>query len=101
MEKVDGLGELLDGFRAGNRATLAVVYRRYANDLATFLYRGFTFASKGKTIRFSGWTQPYDLDNALQETFIRAFAESARLSYDPSRSYRNYLFAIARNFVID
>ena len=33
--------------------------------------------------------------------FVRAFSSAARESYDGIRPYRNYLFAIARNLVID
>ncbi len=93
--------ELLEQFRAGKRAALEEVYRHYAQDVAQFLSRGFGFSSRGRDLRFTGYCQPYDLDNALQETFARAFKESARLGYDGLHSYKNYLLAIARNFVLD
>jgi RNA polymerase sigma factor (sigma-70 family) len=93
--------ELLDRFRRGDRSALETVYRHYVTEVATFLQRGFNFQSRDRTLRFTGYTQPFDLDNALQETFTRAFKESARLGYDGLRPYRNYLFAIARNLVVD
>lgn len=93
--------ELLEQFRAGKRSALEEVYRHYAQDIAQFLSRGFGFNSRGRDLRFTGYHQPYDLDNALQETFARAFKESARLGYDGLHSYKNYLLAIARNFVLD
>jgi RNA polymerase sigma factor (sigma-70 family) len=93
--------ELLDGFRAGKRAALTEVYRHYVPEIAQFLSRGFSFNSRGRALRFSGFSQPFDLDNALQETFARAFKESARMGYDGLHSYKNYLIAIARNFVLD
>src|SRR5689334_16260622 len=93
--------ELLDRFKRGERQALEEVYRHYVPEVAAFLQRGFTFQSAGRTLRFSGFAQPFDLDNALQETFTRAFRESARLGYDGLRSYKNYLLAIARNFVLD
>jgi RNA polymerase sigma-70 factor (ECF subfamily) len=93
--------ELLDRFKRGERRALEEVYRHYVPEVAAFLQRGFTFQSAGRTLRFSGFQQPFDLDNALQETFTRAFRESARLGYDGLRSYKNYLLAIARNLVLD
>src|SRR6478736_7088326 len=93
--------ELLERFRKGERKALEEVYRHYVSDVANFLQRGFSFNSRERTLRFTGYAQPYDLDNALQETFTRAFRESARVGYDGLHSYRNYLFAIARNLVVD
>lgn len=93
--------ELLDRFKRGERRALEEVYRHYAPDVAAFLQRGFTFSSAGRSLRFSGYAQPFDLDNALQETFVRAFKESARLGYDGLHPYKSYLLAIARNLVLD
>jgi RNA polymerase sigma-70 factor (ECF subfamily) len=93
--------ELLDRFKHGERRALEEVYRHYAPDVAAFLQRGFTFSSGGRTLRFSGYAQPFDLDNALQETFVRAFKESARVGYDGLHPYKSYLLAIARNLVLD
>jgi RNA polymerase sigma factor (sigma-70 family) len=92
--------ELLQRFREGEREALATVYTEYAPAIANFLARGFTFSSKGRTLQFNGYHQPFDLDNAVQETFVRAFGERARLSYDGLTPYRNYLMAIARNLVL-
>jgi RNA polymerase sigma factor (sigma-70 family) len=93
--------ELLERFRKGERSALEEVYRAYVADVANFLQRGFSFASRDRTLRFTGYAQPFDLDNGIQETFTRAFKESARNGYDGLHSYRNYLFAIARNLVVD
>src|SRR5437763_656168 len=93
--------ELLDRFRVGQQSALAEVYRHYRPELVAFLSRGFSFRSGERTLSFRGYTQPYDLNNAVQETFARAFKESARLGYDGLRSYKWYLLTIARNFVID
>ncbi|MSP60984.1 MAG: sigma-70 family RNA polymerase sigma factor [Myxococcales bacterium] len=93
--------ELRERFRAGQRAALEEVYRHHVSDVASFLSRGFGFMSRGRQMRFAGFHQPSDLDNAIQETFVRAFKESARLGYDGLQSYKNYLFAIARNYVLD
>jgi RNA polymerase sigma factor (sigma-70 family) len=91
----------LSEFRLGNRRVLEDVYREHAQGVAEFLRRGFSFNSRGRTLQFEGYRHPFDLDNALQETFLRAFQESARHAYDGVRSYRNYLLAIARNLVMD
>jgi RNA polymerase sigma-70 factor (ECF subfamily) len=93
--------ELLDRFKAGERRALEEVYRHYAPEIAAFLQRGFTFSSSGRVLRFVGYRQPFDLDNALQETFARAFRASARVGYDGLNPYKNYLLAIARNLVLD
>ncbi len=91
---------LLDGFRRGDSEALARVYGEYAPMIGAFISRGFTFSSKGRTLQFNGFKQPFDLENVLQETFVRAFSQRARLSYDGISPYRNYLIAIARNFVL-
>ena len=93
--------ELLARFKSGERRALEEVYRHYVADVANFLRRGFSFTSRDRTLRFSGYQQPFDLDNSLQETFARAFKDSARLGYDGLHSYKNYLLAIARNLVVD
>jgi len=93
--------ELLDRFKRGERRALEEVYRHYAPEVAAFLQRGFSFNSAGRALRFSGYTQPFDLDNALQETFLRAFKESARVGYDGLHPFKSYLLAIARNLVLD
>jgi RNA polymerase sigma-70 factor (ECF subfamily) len=93
--------DLLARFKSGDRRALEEVYRHYVGDVANFLRRGFSFTSRDRAFRFSGYFQPFDLDNAVQETFVRAFKESARLGYDGLHSYKNYLFAIARNLVVD
>jgi len=93
--------ELLDAFRRGERDALGTVYRAYVKSLSGFLARGFSFKSQGRLLRFSGYTEPFDLDDALQETFSRAFSETGRMGYDGIRPYKNYLFAIARNYMIN
>src|SRR3954471_13952893 len=96
-----GRRELLQAFRAGDRRALEDVYRHYRGDVAAFLSHGFSFRSGERTLRFRGYTQPFDLNNAVQETFTRAFKQSARLGYDRVRPYTGYLLVIARNIVID
>jgi len=92
---------LLDGFRRGDRQALGEVYREYVRPLSVMISKGFTFDSAGQARRFAGYRDPYLVENLLQETFARAFAPAARQAYDGLRPYRNYLFTIARNLVID
>lgn len=93
--------ELLSRFRAGEKKALGVVYRHYAPLLAAFLSKGFVFKSGDRALRFEGYKSAFDLDNALAETFVRAFREPARLSYDGLHPYKSYLFTIGRNITLD
>jgi RNA polymerase sigma-70 factor, ECF subfamily len=88
---------MLVRFRAGERAALEAVYRHHAPEVARLLRHGFTLGR----FRFAGYSQPFDLDNAVQETFARAFKESARVAFDGLRPFGAWLFSIARNLVID
>src|SRR5262249_32137280 len=92
---------LLVAFRAGDRDALELVYSHYVRPLASFLQGGFAFRSKGEPRHFRGIRSAYELDNASQEVFARAFTPQARTAYDGIRPYFNYLCAIAKNYVID
>jgi len=91
---------LLEGFRAGDAAALRDVYRRYADEVAKQLRFGFSFESRGRAHRFVGYRSAFDLQDALHETFRRAFEPRARQGYDGLRPYGPYLRTIARNVVL-
>ncbi|MBI4822195.1 MAG: sigma-70 family RNA polymerase sigma factor [Deltaproteobacteria bacterium] len=93
--------KLLDAFRRGEAVALDRVYRQYAPPLAVFLRAGFSFRAEGRNCRFRGASSAFDLEDRLQDTFSRAFAQNARMSYDGLSPYRAYLFTISRNNVID
>ena len=93
--------ELLADFRAGNSKALTEVYRFYERPLRHFVLRGFSFKSGSRDLYFRGAWSEADLDDVVQETFRRAFGERARQSFDGIRPYKNYLFTIARNAVIN
>ncbi len=93
--------ESLEAFRRGDRAALEAVYRHYVGEVERLLRGGFTFTSQGDTIRFRGLRAPFRLQEAIQESFIKAFRESARAAYDGSRPFGPYLMTIARNLIID
>lgn len=91
---------LLEGFRAGEPDALRDVYRRYAEGVSKQLRFGFSFESRGRAHRFVGYSSAFDLQDALHETFRRAFEPRAREGYDGIRPYGPYLRTIARNVVL-
>jgi RNA polymerase sigma-70 factor (ECF subfamily) len=93
--------QLLEAFRRGERAALAEVYREYVRPLYAMISTGFSFESGGHHHHFAGHREPWAVENTVQEVFARAFMRSARERYDGVRPYRNYLFTIARNLVVD
>jgi RNA polymerase sigma-70 factor (ECF subfamily) len=91
-------GHLLERFRRGERDALELVYRQHASAVWAALRSGFGGASGP---RIAGLSDASALRDAVQDVFIRAFGESARLAYDGVRHYRPYLLRIARNMRID
>jgi RNA polymerase sigma factor (sigma-70 family) len=90
---------LLDRFRRGERAALAVVFEHYVDDVATLARRGFTIESSGHVhVRGTGRDGEHEL---VQDTFTKAFADKARLAYDGLSPYRPYLLRITKNLMID
>lgn len=77
------------------------VYRHYAPVLARYLRRGFSYRIDGHPAVFSGYRSTFELEGAVQEVFMRAFEERARLAYDGLRPYHGFLCGIARNVVLD
>lgn len=91
---------LLEGFRAGDPAALGEVYEQHAREVAVVLRNGFEFSSLGRRHRFVGYASTHDLQDALHETFRRAFEPRARRGYDGLRPYGPYVRTIARNVVL-
>jgi RNA polymerase sigma factor (sigma-70 family) len=88
----------IERFRAGDRAALAEVYRYYCEDVYRLARRGF-ITRKGA--RAAGMRHEADRLDFVQDVFVKAFATSARTSYDGSRPYRPFLLQIARNLRVD
>ncbi len=93
--------KLIERFRSGDDSALNHVYRSFIQPLRNFVLRGFAFKSDGRDLYFRGVWSEHDLEDIVQETFRRAFGFKARQSYDGVRPYKNYLFTIARNAVIN
>jgi RNA polymerase sigma-70 factor (ECF subfamily) len=84
------------GLQRGDPDALGTIYRLYKPPVVRLLHRemrrwGFGGQSGVAT----------DLEDLLQEVFIRAFGPSARRSYDTTRDYQPFLAAIARNVATD
>jgi RNA polymerase sigma-70 factor (ECF subfamily) len=91
---------LLDRFRAGEQEALGRVYWEYARKVERLLSAGFEI--RGRGIRVSGaFRQPDDLADLVQDVFMRAFSERGRRAYDGLRDYGPYLYAMARNVLVD
>src|SRR5262249_12537344 len=87
----------LERFRDGSRDALAAVYWAHVRRVEGWVRRGF-LAPRGT--RLDGVRSP-DLDDLVQEIFVKAFSDKALLSFDGLRDYSPFLFTIARNAVID
>lgn len=89
--------ELLSRFRRGDREALVAVYWAYVDRIER-LIRGGWRAPSGERVEPPGRD---DIADLVQETFVRAFAERARLGFDGVREYGPYLVTIARNLLVD
>ncbi|MBI2376310.1 MAG: sigma-70 family RNA polymerase sigma factor [Deltaproteobacteria bacterium] len=91
----------LSRYREGCSEALEQVYKSFFRPLKHFVLKGFAFKSDGRDLYFRGITAEYDLEDIIQETFRRAFGAKARATYDGVRPFKNYLFTIARNAIIN
>ncbi len=99
--ELKGNPELVERFRRGDREVLTELYRAHVDEIRLVLLRGFSFSSKGAPIRFRGFQEPFKLQEVLQDVFVHAFREKARLAYNIEQPYLPFLVTIARNWVID
>ena len=94
--------QLCRKFKRGSKSALVQVYRDYAPELVVFLKNGFVIQGRDGEHFFPGYrNDDWALENAVQEIFVRCFQKRARDAYDGIRPFKNYLFTIARNYVID
>jgi len=100
MSVFRGRPDLLARFRAGDREALETVYRAYVDEVSEIVANGFRIAATGGAIRGLG-NRPADLEDAMQEIFLKAFSRTARTSFDGARDFGPYLGRIARNVMVD
>jgi RNA polymerase sigma factor (sigma-70 family) len=99
MSVFNGHADLLQRFRDGERTALETVYRTYVTKVVAIVRHGLRLPTQNGHRRVLG--RPEDLGDLVQEIFMRAFAPAARASFDGTREYGPYLFALARNLMID
>src|SRR5262245_14968230 len=76
--------DLLDRFRRGEQDALGEVYERYVDEVGMLARRGFTMEAHGHVV--VPGARDVDAEHDLvQETFVKAFAEKARQSFDGLR----------------
>jgi RNA polymerase sigma-70 factor, ECF subfamily len=95
-----GNPELLRRFRDGDRDALETVYRAYVDKIANVVRFGFRLPGGAGSVSGLGFSADETAD-LVQEVFARSFAAGARAAYDGVREYGAYLYAIARNAVVD
>ncbi|HEY4056150.1 MAG TPA: sigma-70 family RNA polymerase sigma factor [Kofleriaceae bacterium] len=91
--------DLLAAFRRGDAAALERVYRAYVDAVFRLVAGGFVVGAERKYV--SGEANRAAQQDLVQEVFVRAFAERARLAYDGLRPYRPFLLRITKNLMID
>lgn len=88
---------LLEKFRRGDAEALTYVYRTHVQRLSDYLRAGFSTDTGG---RVGGLSRQSELEDAIQEIFIRAFRDAARASYDGLRPFEGWLVGIAHNYAV-
>src|SRR5215218_7911539 len=82
--------QLLMRFRDGERDALLVVYRAFVTEVETLCRRGFILDG----LKVPPLPGPMVMD-VVQDVFLKAFSQSARLAYDGLRPYRPFLLQLA------
>jgi RNA polymerase sigma-70 factor (ECF subfamily) len=93
-----GRPELLAAFRRGDRAALEEVYWATLDTIERLVWAGVRRAERARWIRGG---RSSDVEDLVQDTYVRAFDERARSRYDGLRDFEPYLATIARNVLID
>jgi len=91
---------LREDFYAGTPEALEKVYREYVRKVERLLCAGFESRNRGTRV-LGAFRQPDAVADLLQEVFMRAFSQKGRRAYDGLRDYGPYLYAIARNALVD
>ncbi len=99
MTVFEGNRPLLDAFRRGERQALTTIYSHSVKEVAALVRLGFTLSERRVTV--PGVADPQRQRDLVQEVFVRAFAERARLAFDGVSPFRPWLLRIAKNLMID
>ena len=94
MFKFSESSAFLQQFKAGERAALEKVYVEYVDEVEAIVRRFLALNL------WSGCGR-VDVGDLIQDTFIRAFSDKARSSFDGSRDYGPFLGALTRNLLVD
>jgi RNA polymerase sigma-70 factor, ECF subfamily len=87
--------ELLEGFRRGDPRSLERVYLAYVHSVQRRVRQLV------RTTHAPELAQASTTADLVQDVFVRAFGDTARHQYDPSRDYEPYLVGIARHRWVD
>src|SRR4051812_17369406 len=93
--------DALRAFQRGDREMLSRIYHCYYPLVIKIMKFGFRHGTGPNVNAFLGFGSPFDQQNAVQETFVRAFTERTRRSYDGIPPSDAYLRGIARHVVFD
>jgi RNA polymerase sigma-70 factor, ECF subfamily len=91
----------LEAFRRGERDALARVFDAYGPDIARTIRAGVLVKTADGPLRVGNGLLESDIEALVHDTFVKAFAEKARHSYDGIRPYGAWLATIARNTLLD
>lgn len=90
-------------YRFGDNRDLTAIYVRYAGAVYGTLRKGFFL--RNSCARAPRWIvgsqSRAEIDDLVQEVFVRAFAPSSRSSFDEARALGPYLITIAQNVYLD
>ncbi len=91
---------LLELYRKGDCRAFEEIYHFYVNSVTRLIASGFSL-SLDPPVSIPGIVDSQVQCDLVQETFVRAFSETARRKYDGVRPFRYYLLRITKNLVID
>jgi RNA polymerase sigma-70 factor (ECF subfamily) len=91
MENATTTFDLLERIRSGDRAAFTPLFERYQPRIAAFLHYRMSPALR----------RSCEVDDLLQETFLRACREFDRFQYQGKGSFLRWLMSMAGHVVVD
>jgi|GEM_PF-593939 len=92
---------VLDGYRRGERSASLQVFRFYVDDVHRWVRQGVWVHAEGQRTLVGAVLDAVDIEEVVQDVFLRVFRPAAREGYDGVRPFRGYLLSITRNVLID